>query len=153
MLKITLAAVGRCREKAFADLSAAYLKQLSAYARLNLVEIPQGKGEPAVARTREGKALLEKTAATDFVIALDPRGTLMTTPELATFLEKRSHEGRPLAFVIGGPDGLDEAVLARADKKWSLSPLTFPHMLARVMVLEQLYRAFSLNAGHPYHRE
>jgi len=76
----------------------------------------------------------------------------MTTAELARWLGARLEDGRNLTFVIGGPDGLAAEVLKRADFRWSLSPLTWPHGLARVMVTEQLYRALSLLKGHPYHR-
>ena len=76
----------------------------------------------------------------------------MSTPELARWLAERRAGGRNLAFLIGGPDGLDPALAARADFCWSLSPLTWPHGLVRVMVVEQLYRAQSLLQGHPYHR-
>jgi 23S rRNA (pseudouridine1915-N3)-methyltransferase len=90
--------------------------------------------------------------ARDYVVALEVTGRAMTTPGLAKWLAERRAGGRDLAFLIGGPDGLEAALKARADFHWSLSPLTFPHALVRVMVAEQLYRAQSLLQGHPYHR-
>ena len=81
------------------------------------------------------------------------RGRELTTRELATWLAERMQGGRDLAFLIGGPDGLDTALLARADFSWSLSRLTLPHALARVVLAEQLYRAHALLQGHPYHRD
>lgn len=88
----------------------------------------------------------------DYVVALEVGGRAMSTPELARWLAERRAGGRDLALLIGGPDGLDSALSARADFRWSLSPLTWPHGLVRVMVAEQLYRAQSLLQGHPYHR-
>jgi 23S rRNA (pseudouridine1915-N3)-methyltransferase len=88
----------------------------------------------------------------DYVVALDIAADAMSTQQLCTWLELRMREGRPLALLIGGPDGLSAECRARADQSWSLSPLTLPHALVRVIVAEQIYRAMSLLAGHPYHR-
>lgn len=101
----------------------------------------------------EGERLLAALRRDEFVVALDERGRQLTTRELAAFLQERMQDGRDLAFVIGGPDGLAPEVLARADLTWSLSRLTFPHALVRVILAEQLYRAHSILANHPYHRE
>ena len=98
-------------------------------------------------RDSEGEAILAKTAD-DYVVLLDERGRALSSTGLAAKLEDWQQDGRNLSFVIGGPD----AVRARADFSWSLSELTLPHGLARILVTEQLYRAWSLNAGHPYHR-
>lgn len=87
-----------------------------------------------------------------FVVALDVGGRELDTAGLADWLQARMRDGRDIALLIGGPDGLDPACVARADFRWSLSALTFPHGLVRVMVAEQLYRAQSLLKGHPYHR-
>ncbi|HRE32868.1 MAG TPA: 23S rRNA (pseudouridine(1915)-N(3))-methyltransferase RlmH, partial [Candidatus Berkiella sp.] len=97
--------------------------------------------------------LLQKNSPTDKVIALDVQGQAFSTQTLATNIANWQQEGNRLVFLIGGPDGLSEACLKRANVKWSLSMLTFPHVLARVILLEQLYRATSLLANHPYHRE
>ena len=88
----------------------------------------------------------------DHVIALEVTGNAMTTVALGVWLAQRLQAGRPLALLIGGPDGLAAGCRERADETWSLSPLTLPHGLARIVVAEQLYRAASLLAGHPYHR-
>ena len=96
--------------------------------------------------------MLEIIASRDYVVALEVTGRAMTTAELARWLETRMAAGRDLAFVAGGPDGLSSELLERADYRWSLSPLTWPHGLIRIMVAEQLYRAQSLLQGHPYHR-
>jgi 23S rRNA (pseudouridine1915-N3)-methyltransferase len=89
----------------------------------------------------------------DYVVALDERGAEMTTRELAAWLGSRMQGGRDLAFLVGGPDGFVPEVLARSDLKWSLSRLTFPHALVRVVLAEQLYRAHGVLANHPYHRD
>ena len=87
-----------------------------------------------------------------YVVALEVGGRSMTTPELAQWLAQRMEGGKDLALLVGGPEGLDATLSAKADFHWSLSPLTWPHGLVRVMVAEQLYRAHSLLQGHPYHR-
>ena len=86
------------------------------------------------------------------LVLLDERGRALTSPQLANRLDDWQQDGRNLSFVIGGPDGVNDAVRQRADFSWSLSALTLPHGLARIVCVEQLYRAWSLNAGHPYHR-
>jgi len=101
----------------------------------------------------EGQRLLAAVRRDDFVIALDERGEQMTTRELAAWLGGRMQEGRDLAFLIGGPDGFAPAVLERANFRWSLSRLTLPHALVRVVLTEQLYRAHGVLTNHPYHRD
>ena len=96
--------------------------------------------------------MLAAVGRDDHVVALEVTGTAMDTPALAAWLARRLASGQGLALLIGGPDGLAEDCLARADSRWSLSPLTLPHALVRVIVAEQLYRAISIHAGHPYHR-
>jgi len=88
----------------------------------------------------------------DYVVALIVGGKSMSTDELSVWLARRLQDGRSLALLIGGPDGLAPECLSRADEQWSLSPLTLPHALVRVIVAEQIYRAMSVLAGHPYHR-
>jgi 23S rRNA (pseudouridine1915-N3)-methyltransferase len=88
----------------------------------------------------------------DYVVALEIGGKSMSTGQLSAWLAERMQHGRPLALLIGGPDGLAPQCRERADLDWSLSPLTLPHALVRIVVAEQLYRALSLLAGHPYHR-
>ncbi len=118
---------------------AEYARRLVGF-RLELVEIPARRH------------MLEIINPRDYVVALELTGRAMTTAELARWLETRLASGRDLAFVIGGPDGLAPELLKRADFRWSLSPLTWPHGLIRVMLAEQLYRAQSILKGHPYHR-
>jgi 23S rRNA (pseudouridine1915-N3)-methyltransferase len=111
-----------------------------------------GADAPARSRASEARVLLAQLSGDDFVVALDEHGSQMSTAELARWLAERARDGISPVFLIGGPDGLDAQVLKRARLIWSLSRLTLPHALARVLLFEQLYRAASLLAGHPYHR-
>lgn len=104
------------------------------------------------ARATEGEQILAKLARTEQVILLDERGTELSSASLAQRLQDWQAESRDLSFIIGGPDGVAETCRQRADFVWSLSRLTLPHGLARVLFAEQLYRAWSLQTGHPYHR-
>jgi len=114
----------------------------------------RNKGEsPDVAMNLEATRILARTRPSDYVIALDERGRQSTSRQLAGQLDEWQTVGADLVFIIGGPDGLAKEVLERANYRWSLSQLTLPHGLARILFAEQLYRAWSLSAGHPYHRE
>ena len=100
----------------------------------------------------EGEQLLKAVPASDRVVALDERGKRVSTQDLAAHLTDWQMSGDNFSFVIGGPDGLSPACLERADMRWSLSDLTLPHPLVRVLLVEQLYRAWTITANHPYHR-
>jgi 23S rRNA (pseudouridine1915-N3)-methyltransferase len=133
-----------------------YQRRLRTPLVLELLEISvatRRAGEsPERAVQREGVNMLAAIGKDDYVVALEVAGTSMSTERLSVWLQQRLRDGRPLAFLIGGPDGLAAPCRKRADQSWSLSPLTLPHALARVVVAEQIYRAMSLLAGHPYHR-
>ena len=101
----------------------------------------------------EGELILARLEKGELVVLLDERGRQLSSRGLADKLSQWQGDGRDLCFVIGGPDGVSEACRQRADFTWSLSQLTLPHGLARVLLAEQLYRAYSLQVGHPYHRE
>jgi len=105
-----------------------------------------------VADKQNDSAHLLQAAGSAHLIALIIDGPQLTSPQLAKFLEKRTQEGRELCFMIGGPEGLPEDVIAKAHTKLSFSKLTFPHDLAMVILLETLYRASTISAGHPYHK-
>ncbi len=134
-----------------------YFVRLQRFMKCSLLDIPSATRQKNVDanlyKNEEGTKLLQKIGPTDKVIALDVKGKAFSTPELAQNIANWQQEGEKLVFLIGGPDGLSQTCLARANIKWSLSALTFPHTLARVILLEQLYRATSLLANHPYHRE
>ncbi|MFI4869752.1 MAG: 23S rRNA (pseudouridine(1915)-N(3))-methyltransferase RlmH [Steroidobacterales bacterium] len=135
-----------------------YWRRMRGLWKLELIELPtasrrQCGGAAHAAMAAEAQRILTLLAPRDFVVALDERGSERSTVELSHWLEQRRASGRDLAFIIGGPDGLAEQVLARGDFRWSLSRLTLPHGLVRVVLAEQIYRAATLLAGHPYHRE
>lgn len=133
-----------------------YAKRLPAEFNIEMLEVPLGrrhKGESSKrAIQQEGQALLKAVGATDQVIALAVDGKSWRTEQLAQQLLDWQRNGQSVSFLIGGPDGLDAACLDRAGQRWSLSALTLPHPLVRIVLIEQLYRAWSINAGHPYHR-
>ncbi len=155
-MRIRLIAVGT-RMSAWVDAAVAdYARRLRGAAALELLEVPmarrEGGADAARAVASEGGRILALLAAREYAVALDERGRSFTTLEFSDWLGARRQSGEPLSFIIGGPDGLDAAVLARAQLRWSLSALTFPHALVRVLLAEQLYRAATVLAGHPYHR-
>lgn len=133
-----------------------YIKRLPPSCTLELIEIPAEKrmANADIKRLteREGEKMLAHIKPTHRVIALDVKGELWSTEELATKLSNWQQDGRHIDLLVGGPDGLAPACLARANEKWSLSRLTFPHILIRLIVAEQIYRAFSILQNHPYHR-
>jgi 23S rRNA (pseudouridine1915-N3)-methyltransferase len=114
--------------------------------------VADGRGAPAEIKRREADSLLALVPAESFAVALDHAGHAPSSEGLARLLETWRAEGKDIVFLIGGAEGLDKRVLARADHVLSLGPLTWPHLLARAMLTEQLYRAQSIAAGHPYHR-
>jgi len=133
-----------------------YQKRLRAPLVLELEEIAVGTrraGEnPQRAIAREGANMLAALGPKDHVVALEVSAPQRSTQAVSIWLAERLRAAKPLALLIGGPDGLAPECIERADESWSLSPLTLPHALVRIVVAEQLYRAMSLLAGHPYHR-
>jgi 23S rRNA (pseudouridine1915-N3)-methyltransferase len=153
-VRITLVCVGRVRGSPFADDVAHYQRLLSRHARLETHEVREGGGDAsrrAQNLAREAEAILARIPAGASVCALDRVGELLASDSLADWLEQRRGSGRDLCFVIGGAFGLDPIVLERADLRLSLGPLTLPHQLARVVLLEQLFRAHKILAREPYH--
>jgi 23S rRNA (pseudouridine1915-N3)-methyltransferase len=120
--------------------------------RLVVVELSEEQGPPLVIKRKEGAALLDALPKAAFVVALDLGGTEVTSEAFATCLRQWSGLSRTICFLIGGAEGLDASVIARADYLLSFGTMTYPHMLIRVMLAEQLYRANTILAGHPYHR-
>ena len=134
-----------------------YNKRMPPELRVQSVEIPlgsRGKSQsPKKAIEAEGVAILKAIGEKDYVIALDVIGRGMSTKKLATSLMAWQMEGRNVSFLIGGPDGLSSDCIKRADMRWSLSDLTMPHPLVRIILMEQLYRAWTITTNHPYHRQ
>ncbi len=133
-----------------------YAKRLARELPLILTELPlgvRGKGQDTgKAVIAEGKAMLAAVPKGAQVIALDEQGSKWSSAQLAQLLQQWRMQGRDIAFLIGGPDGHAADVLVRADQRWSLGPLTFPHAIVRIVLAEQLYRAMSILNNHPYHR-
>ena len=151
--------VGKLREKYWRDAAAEYEKRLTRLTKLEIIELPD-LSEPANAsdadrekiKLREGQTILSHLRPEDYAVALCIEAPEWSSERLAAFLSGQDQGGRRTVFVIGGSLGLSDAVVARADAKLSMSPMTFPHQLARVMLLEQLYRARKILAGEKYHK-
>jgi len=155
-MQIHLIAVGT-RMPAWVEQGyAEFAKRLASECAMRLVEIPPGRRSKGADLDRavreEGERILKALPKGALVVALDVRGRLWSTQQLSARLKDWMQDGRDLALLVGGPDGLSQECRAVADLAWSLSPLTLPHALVRVLVAEQIYRAWSLLAGHPYHR-
>ena len=152
--QITLIAVGKLKMKSWQLAQAEYSQRLGFYTRLNLVELKDMVGQlpDPVAMVKEGELLLNAAATIPARIALTPTGQALTSPQLADFLQKQIERHNHLAFLIGGPLGFADEVLATCPQQISLSPLTFTHEMARVVLLEQLYRAFTILNGEKYHK-
>lgn len=133
-----------------------YLQRMSGTLRVSLISLPLEKRNKAQSldkvRQREDAKILSSIKPGECVIALDQRGQQWSTEGLAASLRDWQMSGRDFCLLIGGPEGLGDKSLQRADMRWSLAQLTLPHPLVRIIVLEQLYRAWTINAGHPYHR-
>ncbi|HVI57578.1 MAG TPA: 23S rRNA (pseudouridine(1915)-N(3))-methyltransferase RlmH [Luteimonas sp.] len=155
-MKARLVAVGERAPRWVAEGYAEYAKRLSHWLPLELVEIEpglRGKHRDAARATQdEGTRVLAALPKNTHVVVLDGRGRQHSSEQLAARLEHWRGQGRDLAFLVGGPEGHAAEVVARADEQWSLGPLTLPHMLVRLVLAEQLYRAAALLANHPYHR-
>jgi 23S rRNA (pseudouridine1915-N3)-methyltransferase len=155
-VRIHLIAAGTRMPAWISDGFTEYAERLPPECRLLLKEIPLGAsrsgGDARKAIQEEGSRMLAVLPEGANSVALDVRGRAFNTEELAKQLNQWLQDGRDLALMVGGPDGLAPECLARAASKWSLSPLTLPHGLVRVLVAEQLYRAWSILKNHPYHR-
>jgi 23S rRNA (pseudouridine1915-N3)-methyltransferase len=152
-VKLTVISIGKERSGLFAPGVAEYAKRLSHVAKLELLELPESKRGGAGGKADEAQAILGKLKPTDVLVALDEKGKSLGSVAFAKWLDQHQAQGRHVVLVIGGDDGLDEAVRARAQLTLSLSAMTMPHRLARLVLMEQLYRAFSILRGEPYHRE
>ena len=155
-MKIRVLAVGTRMPSWVTDGCQEYTRRLPPELALEWCEIPLGKrsrNQPvARAIAEESTRLLKAIGRDDQVIALDVKGRSVSTDDLARELVQWQQFGRPLSVLIGGPDGLSDECLTRADMRWSLSALTLPHPLVRIVLAEQLYRAWTVLSGHPYHK-
>ncbi|NNM52450.1 MAG: 23S rRNA (pseudouridine(1915)-N(3))-methyltransferase RlmH [Pseudomonadales bacterium] len=155
-MKIKLLAVGTGMPSWVRSGYEAYSQRLTRDVQLDLIEIPAGHRSKSADLRRltekEGQAQLAAVRPGDTLIALDLTGKALSTEKLAETLQQWLLQGQTVCLAIGGPEGLDDAVRQQAAWSWSLSPLTLPHPLVRILVAEQIYRAWTLLQGHPYHR-
>lgn len=155
-MKLRLIAIGSRMDDWVQAGFRAYQERLPPHLALELVDIPlstrSSGGDPAVAMAKEGDRILKRLKPGDHVVVLDERGKGWSSVELARELGRWQQEQPSVALVIGGPEGLAAEVKKRANQTWSLSNLTLPHGLVRVLVAEQLYRAWTILQGHPYHK-
>lgn len=156
---MALICMGRLKEKYWRDAAAEYEKRLSRFGRFETIELSDlpepANSSPAIEeqiKRKEGDAILSKLRDGDIVVCLCIDGKQMDSVQLSKKLTELTDTGRRVVFVIGGSLGLSEAVIARAQLKLSFSPMTFPHQLARIMLLEQTYRAMKIAAGERYHK-
>ncbi len=160
MFSVTVLAVGKLKERFYLDACREYAKRLEPYCRLELVELPERRlpenpspAEIAAGLAREAESIRARLPKGAWVCVLTPEGRLCSSEQLAGRLRDLKGAGQSAAcFILGGSFGLDPSVKARADFRLSMSPMTFPHHLARVMLLEQLYRAETIQAGGKYHK-
>ena len=160
MQRVTLLCVGKLKEKFYAEAAAEYAKRLSRYCRLELVELPEERlpEDPSPAQidaalSKEAEAIRAKLPPSSTLVSLCIEGRERSSEELARLMAAWAGRGESrLVFLIGGSHGLHASVKAQAAEKLSMSPMTFPHHLARVMLLEQIYRAYQINAGTKYHK-
>jgi len=149
-LKARLLAIGRIKPGPEAALFAQHNTRLRP--PLEVSEFAEARGSPAEIRRREGAAILAALPAGALLVAMDLGGAAPTSEALAALTTRWMEAARPLAFAVGGAEGLDPSVLARAEARLSLGPLTWPHFLVRGLLAEQLFRAQCIREGHPYHR-
>lgn len=160
MIDVKLICVGKLKEKFYAAAAEEYVKRLGAYCKIAVLELPEerlpdrpSQAQIDAALEKEGERILGKIPGGSVMIALCVEGQTLSSEALAARLEKWTVQGKSqFVFLIGGSYGMHPSVKARADLRLSMSPMTFPHHLARVMVLEQVYRAFKINEGSSYHK-
>ncbi len=154
MISVKIITLGKLKESYWKDAETEYLKRLSPYAKIQITELKEeafnSEKERTEVQKKEAEKILKQLDGNDVVIALHERGKEMLSTDLAKTLAQKSQQGNRLTFIIGGPLGLHESVLAKADLQLSLSQLTFPHQMVRTILLEQLYRSVMIGKGK-YH--
>jgi 23S rRNA (pseudouridine1915-N3)-methyltransferase len=157
-MKITFITVGKTEDTYLKDGIEKYVKRLKHYTKLEMVDIPELKNTKALTedqqKAKEAELILKKITVQDHVILLDENGMEFTSVQFANYINKRSvSSSANLIFVVGGPYGFDQSVYQRANDKISLSRMTFSHQMVRLFFVEQLYRAYSIIKGEPYHHQ
>jgi len=159
-MKISIISVGKLKEKYLKQGIDEYLKRLGPYAKVEIIEVPDekapenlSKAEELEVMQKEGTRIMDKLSTDTYVVTLEIKGKQLTSEELAAKIDELATYGKSkIAFVIGGSLGLSEEVMKRSDMALSFSKMTFPHQLMRLVLLEQVYRAFRINRGEPYHK-
>ncbi len=159
-MKITIISVGKIKEKFFSEAMKEYTKRLSKYCKLTEEVIPDeradenySKAEIEQVKTKEGQKILAKIPKNSYIIVLDINGVQLSSEELAKKIDSLGIEGTSdITFIIGGSNGLSEEVIRNSNFKLSFSKMTFPHQLFKIILLEQIYRAFKINTGEAYHK-
>lgn len=151
-MKLTFLSVGKDRSGLFSPGVDEYAKRLSHTHKVSVLELPESRASGERAKEEEGQSILKKVGQRDVLVALDERGKQLGSVDFAKWLGRQQDSGKDVAFVIGGDEGLSEAVREKASLVLSLSAMTLPHRLARLMLVEQVYRGFSILRGEPYHK-
>ena len=160
-MKIKIIGVGKIKEKFYKEAIDEYTKRMGAYNKIEIIEVPDEQApenlsdkEIEQVKEKEGEKILAKIGDTDYLVSLEILGKQMDSEGFAEFIKTEMAEGfgRDLVFVIGGSNGLSKEVSQRAKQKLSFSKMTFPHQLMRVILMEQIYRAYRIINGHPYHK-
>lgn len=161
MIKINIICIGKIKEKYFTDAIAEYTKRLTAFCKFNIVELSEERiksNTPNQSQideviSSEGKRIMQKISPSDYVVAMCIEGKLMSSEELSKLIDNASVSGKSTVdFIIGGSYGLDDLVKKRADVRLSMSKMTFPHQMARMILSEQIYRAFEISSNGKYHK-
>jgi 23S rRNA (pseudouridine1915-N3)-methyltransferase len=148
---IRVICVGKKHESMYEQAIAHFEERLKHYTKLSWLILPHSPGEGNLAKKEESKKILDSIKSSEFVILLDEKGSNLTTPELATIIDRSQYSSQDICIVIGGAYGVDDTVSSRANSTLSYGKAVFPHQLIRLMVTEQLYRAYSILAGSSYH--
>lgn len=152
-MKINIVCVGKIKEKFFTDAIAEYRKRLSRFCTFNIIEVDESSKIENLEKKSEAEGVLLLSKCSGVIVALDGRGKMLSSPEIAEFIKKKEVSGTSeISFVIGGSNGLSPAVISKADLVLSFGNITFPHQLFRVVLTEQIYRAFTILSGLPYHK-
>lgn len=155
MMRITIISIGKLKESYWKEAEAEYLKRLSAFAKVEIIEHKEigfsEKDRIESVKEKEAEIILDSIPASSYVIALDPNGKACTSEELSKNLVSLEQNHSHFTFIIGGPLGLHESIFKKTNLTLSLSPLTFTHQMTRVILLEQIYRAYMIKSGKSYH--
>ncbi len=158
-MNIKIIAVGKIKEKYFKDALEEYLKRLKGYTKIEIIEVSDEatkenatEAEENIVKEKEGERILSKISPKDYCVTLEIGGKNLDSISFSKFIEDRLPTGEDIVFVIGGSIGLSEKVLSRSNYSLSFSKMTFPHQLMRIILLEQIYRAYRILNNHPYHK-